>query len=240
MMNRFTQHLDSPTSTGNFDELNSFFPNSEIGSVSSSHVNSEMHMETTNLTELLFQQDLVTPIGGMSQHALHSYEITCVTDMYRAVLPSFKVLHVSCLCYRFSRVKLAGKLISSQMARSDRSSYVSTNWLNGTRLSSYRPGRIKFFFRHNLTLQGPDKENVSIQVHLAHIEWYKYHPEINFLHSPVSIWNPEFEPIGVASLPISRIASRCAQTITSISFTERPYNNGKVTITVSIDSIDVS
>ena len=57
-----------------------------------------------------------------------------------------------------------------------------------------------------------------------------------YLLSPVTLWSPEYEPIGPASfMPISRIAYRCAQVQTYMEFHERSYNNGQTVIIIPIN-----
>lgn len=136
-MNRFIQQMESQKSFPHFlKELDSFLPVTTVGSVNDTLVSSDTYIKhlhlskTTNLSELIFSDSLVVPIGQMLQHALQTHEVLCLVQMYQTIRPVFNVLHVSCLCYRFSRAKLGKKLLSSQMAKSDRSSYVCANWLN--------------------------------------------------------------------------------------------------------------
>lgn len=232
MINRFIQQMESQSSFCHLlQELDSFFPASSVGSVHNALINSDMYikhlrlLKTTDLPQLIFQNDFVLPTGQMSQHALQTHKILCLTQMYQEVLYDFDLLNVSHLCYRFSRVKVAGKLISSGMAKSDRSSYICANWLNNKAPDPCRAGHIKFFFRHNITL---DKDKISVQALLAYIEWYKHHPEKTFFNPPTTLWYSDFEPTSGASfMPINRIACRCAQSQIYMTFSERPYNNGQ-------------
>lgn len=116
MMNRFIQQMESHESLPHLlEELDSFFPATAVGSVSDTLVSCEMYikhlqlLKTTDLSELIFNDDFVVPIGQMSQHALQTHERSCLTEMYQTILPAFNVLHVSRLCYRFSRAKLGSK-----------------------------------------------------------------------------------------------------------------------------------
>ena len=244
MMNRFVQQMESHKSFSNLvEEVDSFFPLNMVGSVSDTHVSSEMYikhlqlLQTTKFSDLIFHDDLVLPASQISQHALQTHEKKYLTEMYQTILPDFNVLHVSRVCYRYSRAKLGNKLLSSQMARSDRSSYVCANWLNSTSSDMCRPGYVQFFFRHNITLESHNGDKISIQSHLAYIQWYKPHPERDFLHSPVTIWYPESEPVSAASfIPINRIACRCAQLQTHMEFVERPYNSGQAVIIIPIEN----
>ena len=84
----------------------------------------------------------------------------------------------------------------------------------------------------------PNKDKVFAQSLLACIGWYKPHLEKNYLHSPVTLWYPDLEPISAASfMPINRIACRRTQSQTYMEFTERPYNNGQAVI-IPIDFVD--
>jgi len=173
-------------------------------------------------------------------HSMHYRHMrSCLTEMYQTILPVFNVLHVSRLCYRFSRAKLGSKLLSSQMARSDRSSYLCANWVNNTSHDICRPGYVQFFFKH-ITLEKPNKDKVFAQSLLACIGWYKPHPAKNYLHSSVTLWYPDLEPISAASfMPINRIACRCAQSQTYMEFTKRPYNSGQAVVIIPIDFVDL-
>lgn len=53
-----------------------------VGSVKDTLVSSDMYIKlsnTTHLSELLFNNDLVVPMGQMSQHALQTLEILSLT-----------------------------------------------------------------------------------------------------------------------------------------------------------------
>ena len=98
-----------------------------VGSVKDTLVSSDMYIKlsnTTHLSELLLNNDLVVPMGQMSQHALQTLEILSLTEMYQTILPDYNVLHVSRLCYQFGRAKVGNKLLLSQVVRSDHSSYI--------------------------------------------------------------------------------------------------------------------
>jgi len=126
------------------------------------------------------------------------------------------------------------------MAKSDRSSYICANWPNKNiqmGSTNYRPGNVKYFLMHKITIKKNDKD-VCVQSLLAYVSWYKEHEEQNYLHFPVTIWSPLFEPLSFASfIPISRILCRCAQIETNMNFIERPYNNGKVVIVIPSEYI---
>ena len=243
MMNRFIQQVESHKS---FPELDTFFPGTTVGSINDTLVSSEMYimhlklLNTTNLGELLFNNDLVVPVGQMSQHALQTHEMESLMNMYQTILPDYNIFHVSRLCCRFGRAKLGNKLLSSRIAKSDRSSYVSANWLNNTMHAIYRPGYVRFFIKHNITLEKQNKDTLSVETLLAYIGWYKPHPEMNYLPSPVTLWYPECEPISASSfMPINRIACRCAQSESYMEFAGRPHNNGSAVTIIPIENINL-
>jgi len=81
MMNRFIQQMESQESFPHLlEELDSFFPATAVGSLSDTLVSSEMYikhlqlLKTTDLSELIFNDDFVVLSGQMSQHALQTHE----------------------------------------------------------------------------------------------------------------------------------------------------------------------
>lgn len=154
MMNRFIQQMESHKSYPELnEELESFFPQNNVGSVGDTTVGPEMYLHhrflstTVNLQDLFSSQSdgLVSAIGNISQHALESYEVLCLEEMYSTIFRNCKALNVSRICHRFSRATIGTKLLSSNMAKRDRSSYVCANWLHCSS-SDVRPGRVRFFF----------------------------------------------------------------------------------------------
>lgn len=246
MITRFVQQMISHHSFP--PELQPLFETTTVGSVSDSQMSSDTYIKlfkystTTNFSELLRNYDLCSPIGQVFQHALESQEVHFLTKMYEAIFPDCSILGLSCLCYRFSRSTQGGKLISSQMAKSDRSSYIGAYWhYNGAISTEYwQPGRVKFFFRHNIVIKKQNGDTESFQSLFAYVEWYKPHPEKAYIPSPVSIWYPEFEPLSAASfIPLPRIACRCAQADVYMEFADRPHNSGQVIIIVPLNFMHI-
>ena len=68
----------------------------------------------------------------MTLHTLQMEEVTCLRQMYEAMFlnSQSKIVHISSLCHQFSRVKLANMLVSSKLAKSDRSIYIYAKWIN--------------------------------------------------------------------------------------------------------------
>ena len=246
MLNRFIQKIQA--CPDHMEELQQFFKPTTVGSVSEMQTDTETyikHLEysmATNLTELFSCSDIILPIGQLSQHTLESSEVDCLKEMYKSVFCEYKIDNVSCLCHRFSRAKLCNKLYSSQMARSDCSSYVYANWLSedGSSVSGndgYRPGRINFFLKHSITMEAQNGQKHSVQSYLAYVEWYKTHPERRHFLPPVT---SEFEDLSAATfIPICRIACRTAQASVHMDFTERPHNSGQAAVIIPIDFVQL-
>ena len=248
MIMRFVQQMTSYQSYPHYmDELQEFFGTTMVGSVNDTHVSSEtytallQYSTTMDLGKLFSYNSLVLPIGSYSLHALQPDEVQCLTQMYKTVFSNCTVDPVSCLGYRFARAKLGSKLLSSQMARSDRSSYICASWLSDslgldtTSPTNKRPGCIKYFLKHRITIQMGSGEKITIQSLLACVRWYKRHPERLYIPLPVTLWYPEFEPLCAASfMPICRIANRCAQVEKHMDFPQRSYNNGKVIVIIPL------
>ena len=116
----------------------------------------------------------------MSQHALQTHEISDLPQLYNTNLSGYKALHISisCLCYRFTQCTLGNKLLSSQMAKNDHSSYVYANWLNCTSPDDYRSG---YFLKHTVTLEKLHKEKVTLNVLLAYIHWLIQGPSGSYI-----------------------------------------------------------
>ena len=115
-------------------------------------------------------------------------EVTCLRQMYEAMFlnSQSKIVHISSLCHQFSRVKLANMLISSKLAKSDRSSYIYAKWFNNLTETPpqdlSRPGYIHFFLKHTIKLENQGSIS-SFEIFLASVSWYKNHPEkIIFIH----------------------------------------------------------
>jgi len=186
---------------------------------------------TKNLTDLIFDNSIVKPIGIKSMYILPLDELNNIKQMYQLIFSGseFSVHHVSTLCYQFSRLKLGNYLLSSTAARSDRLSYICAKWLgddlnllNNMTDCSYRPGCIQNFFQQDIVIKKDGKE-MLIQPTVALVKWYKIHPEKNYLLSPITLWSTDFEPLCTASfMPVNRIATRCAQAQLHFEFNERP------------------
>ena len=250
LITRFTQHMESYDCLPDFSkELESFFEPHVFGSVNDTCTDSVLYWkhyllprQASNLSELIFDSNHIEPLGKMHQHALNSEEVICLQEMYQKIFENtdFKVSVVSCLCYKFNCVKLSSKLISSKAAKSDRSSYICANWF-GKNLqidySNFRPGNVNYFLKHKITLKQGDKD-VQVHSYLAYVRWYKEHEEQHYLHSPITIWSVDVEPLSFTSfMPISRILCRCAQVQIQMTFSERPCNSGQVIIIIPTENI---
>ena len=129
-------------------------------------------------------------------------------------------------------------LVSSKLAKSDRSSFVYAKWFNKLTETSpqeiCRPGYVHYFLKHTIKLENQGKI-LSIKTFLAFVGWYKSHPERNHFLSPLTLWSSDYEPLNLASfMPINRILCRCANIHTRMEFKDRPYNNGEAVIIIPI------
>ena len=166
--------------------------------------------------------------------------VKCLTGMYKILFNGCTVIHTTSLS-TVARVKVGNKLYSSKMARTDRSSFVCAHWLKydtGSIDTSVlcRPGCVQFYIKHNIWLQCNDKQFTEV-LYLGIVQWYKLHPEKTHFRPPNTLWYPDYVALSEASfIPISRIASRCAQSEVEMSFPERPYHNGKAVVICPISA----
>lgn len=100
MITRFIQHMVSYKSFPHYmDELQHLLGETMVGSVSDTHASSEMYTEllryanTTDLRDLIGSNDIVLPVGQMSQHALQSYEVQGLEKMYECIFSDSDVHH---------------------------------------------------------------------------------------------------------------------------------------------------
>ena len=148
-------------------ELEEFFPNSASGTLGENQVNSDFYLKhnhfstTTDLAELIFDSSLTEPAGLKMMHALSFDEFQTLSQTYEMLLmnSNYFVHHFGSLCYKFNRIKFGSQLLSSKLAKSDRSSYIYAMWnTNSTDQHSYRAGCIEFFLQHEVILkQGEDE-----------------------------------------------------------------------------------
>ena len=115
-------------------------------------------------------------------------------------------------------------MYASQMAKSDHASYIlCAHWLGDNNQTidlhaACRPGQVQYYIKHNVVLKRSSEET-PMSFLLTFTEWYKQHPEKNYLLSPVTLWSPDFVRISEASfLPICRIVGRCMQLKISMKF----------------------
>lgn len=221
-------------------ELAPFFPGSVKDSISetiasATSVDQMLLSKPVPISEVVYGNSIVNPLGPMTEYAMDDALVESLTIMYTLTLRDHTLVHVSCLCRRFVWVKLAGKLYSSQLAKIDRNNFICATWLGSDNKSidtatSCRPGCIQFFLKHTTTVQYNHKQSL-LTTYLTFVQWYKVHPEKNYLYTPNTIWYPDYEPLSEASfMPISRITCRCMQGEHMMLFPERLFNNAKVIV----------
>lgn len=249
MITRFiiTQQMEHSKSNTTFsDNISSFFPESLSGSLNEpmaqvslrEQMNLSMPLPITNIP---YNNSIITPIGPMREYAMNEDMVKCLTRMYEILFSDCTVIHTTSLCQRFVRVKVGIKLYSSKMARTDRSTFICAHWLKndtGSIDTSFFccPGCVQFYIKHNIRLKCNAKQFTEI-LYLAIVQWYKLHPEKTHFRLPNTLWYPDYVALSEASfIPISRIASRCAQREVEMSFPERPHHNGKAVVICPISA----
>ena len=124
---------------------------------------------------------------------------------------------------------------SLKLAGTDRNSCVCAYWLKsdtGTIDTSDLccPGCVQYYIEHNIQLQH-NKKQIMENMLLAVVQWYKLHPEKMHFPFPNTLWYPDYVSLSQASfIPISRFASKYAQTELEMSLPERPLHNGKAVL----------
>jgi hypothetical protein len=218
-------------------ELSSLFPDSSIGSVyeTSTPTNSVIAAlaQPLPISEIAYNNSIILPIGPLTEHAVTDELLEKMNKMYTVIFKGCKPKHVSRLCRRFVRVKIAGTLYSSKKARTDRNSYICAYWLGDddktiNTETICRPGCVQYYIKQNVILDN----NTSVTMYVAYVQWYKTHPEKYHFLSPNTLWYPDYVQLSEASfMPISRMACRCMHgEIPEMTFLDRPYNNGNAII----------
>ena len=237
MIKRFINNMEhsSHTNTQYESDLQTFFPETSSGSANQIMPTNMALSKQVVTAEIPYDNDIVNPLGVTTEHALTTGLVEELTKTYTKIIRDYRIVHVSHLCHRFARVKLAGVLYPSKKARTDRNSYICAYWLGNDNISIdtatlCRPGCVQYYIRHNVILKS-NMESPSVQMYLAYVTWYMPHPEKNYIVYPNTLWSPDTTPESEASFrPISRIVCRCMQGELPMTFQERPYNNGTVIV----------
>lgn len=150
---------------------------------------------------------------NVSNYTFEDDELRALFMMYRKCYPEALELEVLPSGTKTNHVKfLDRELFGSSSSRTRRSALVTAFWPNGdgqitddfTVLDSTWPGRVLYYVRHTVIIDGSAKSHV-----LAHVEWYtEIDNRIRFSYGqPIEIWaNNIFVQLGPASfIPIQRI-----------------------------------
>ena len=114
----------------------------------------------------------------------------------------------------------------------DRNSFICAHWLKSDAGSidtsaPCRPGCVQFYMKHNVMLEKNNK-HFTETFYLAYVRWYKQHPEKAHFRSPNTVWYPDHVDLSESSfIPISRIATRCAQKELELFVPDRPHHSEK-------------
>ena len=133
MIKRFIHQMEhSEHVTHKFaSDLSSFFPDTSSGSVNETLIstNSSDLTKRIPISEFRYDNSFVHPLGPMTEHALSEDLVQNLTKMYSKLFMHHTILHVSRLCRRFVRVRVAGALYSSTKAKTDRNSFICAYWI---------------------------------------------------------------------------------------------------------------
>jgi len=116
-------------------ELSHFFPRSVVGSLNETLAEYDIYLKQLKcsaalpLSEVIISDELVSPLGEVTEHVVRTEEVLCLTQMYKTVLRDCDVCNVRRLYHRFVRAKLGDKVYSSRMARTDHANYICAHWL---------------------------------------------------------------------------------------------------------------
>ena len=81
--------------------------------------------------------------------------------------------------------------------------------------------------KHNVMLEKNNK-HFTETFYLAFVRWYKQHPEKAHFRSPNRVWYPDHVALSESLfIPISRIATRCAQKELELFVPDRPHHSEK-------------
>ena len=245
MIKKFIQQMEytSTDSAGFGNVLSSFFPETLAGTLkeSTTQVSSRELSMPLPLRNTVYNNAVVNPVGSFREHAISEEMVQCLTKMYQIIFSGCDVIHCTSLCQQFLRVKLNNKMYSSNLARTDRNSFVCAHWLKSDAGSidtsaPCRPGCVQFYIKHNVRL-GRNDDQFTETFYLAYVRWYKVHPEKTYFRPPNTLWYPDYVGLSEGSfIPISRIATRCAQKELQLSIAERPHHNGKVVLICPIST----
>lgn len=147
-------------------------------------------------------------------YTLSSYELESLrkTYMYMYPLVDFNSAVVSPSSLKVTELSISGNIYGSDLSRNNRSSYIVAHWAsNDGNIKSFdemelspRPGIIKYFLKHTLTIHVTSYEHW-----LAFCDWFLSVPDhIRFeFGKPLELWhNNLYELAGASSfIPVSRI-----------------------------------
>lgn len=248
MIKRFIRQMEHSDHVINQfgSEFSSLFPDTSIGSINETTIPTNSVVAELSkpqpISEVTYDNSIIIPIGPMTEHALTDELIEKLNDMYSIIFKDHTLTHVSRLCRRFVRVKVAGTLYSSRKARTDRNSFICAHWLGDDDKSVNtgtfcRPGCVQYYIKQNVILD----RNTSVTMYLANVQWYKKHPEKHYFLSPNTLWYSDYVQLSEASfMPISRMACRCMHGEIEMTFPDRPHNNGKVIIINPISCVNLA
>lgn len=165
-----------------------------------------------------------------SRQSFSTSDVDTLKELYSKLYPNSAISNVSTLFFRYSSIKVRGKLLGCHESRSASSSIVIVSWdcklfgapvAEASTLSEFelaqdnleRPARINFFAKHSITVCGRTLTHM-----LVSLSWFKYHPQKNSCGKPASLWCCDiFEPAGLHSyIPVQFVRSRTISLVENI------------------------
>ena len=170
--------------------------------------------QVTNFANVLWHDNAnVTAPASFEMDMLTSEDITTILIVYQTLYPG-RIIDISDLHFsikKFSSIFVGAEKFGSRAeSRTSRSARVLASWNdddgNISSTSALSPGIINYFFVHQVTMDGIDREH-----YFAHVRWFKQHPIYKRLgnFTTLDVWDSRNFESGIPScyLPVHRIHS---------------------------------
>ncbi len=163
--------------------------------------------------------------GRQTRHLLDPDDRTLLMNTYRVMYPnrSITLSDVYDICFKLDTLHVGSHRLSCGSNHQSKKCIVMANWCdaNGNITTDHdnltRPGQIRYFFLHNINLNGKKVTHIFCSVN-----WYSELVDGNLCQgklSPSVIYRPSDKmPTGPAGfMPVQRIRSICAYSIRNIN-----------------------
>lgn len=114
-------------------------------------------------TQFHYKDDEVVVLPPLTKHVLTATNHSNLCALLSMLHPNDTISYVTQLCHKLSRVSLLGKVLGSELCRTDRSAYIAAFWpqCEYERLSSSNctynqlsVGKILFFIQQSVSVNG--------------------------------------------------------------------------------------